>query len=72
MCGSVPTVIILICAYRKLQHPRVARLFGVVSRNPYFAVFELPVNGDLKSFLVSIKNSRSLLLLFLTGSQYLS
>ncbi len=37
-----------------LDHPRVAQLFGVVSKSPYFIVTELAINGDLKTFL---KNS---------------
>ncbi|KAL5466872.1 hypothetical protein EMCRGX_G031029 [Ephydatia muelleri] len=36
-----------------LQHRNVTKLFGVVSRTPYYALYELPVNGDLKTFLVA-------------------
>ena len=38
---------------RRLSHPRVARLYGVVSHPPYWAVLELTINGDLKSFLLN-------------------
>lgn len=34
-----------------LDHPRVAQLFGVVSKSPYYLVTELAINGDLKTFL---------------------
>lgn len=37
----------------ELQHRNVTKLFGVVSRTPYYALYELPVNGDLKTFLVA-------------------
>ena len=40
----------------KLKHNRVAQLFGVVSNMPYYCVLELPVNGDLKTFLLTTKN----------------
>lgn len=36
-----------------LQHRNVTKVFGVVSRTPYYALYELPVNGDLKTFLVT-------------------
>ena len=36
---------------RTMTHPRVAGLFGVVSKAPYYIVTELSINGDLKSFL---------------------
>ena len=38
---------------KRLEHPQVARLFGVVSKAPYYMITELTINGDLKSFLLS-------------------
>lgn len=40
----------------KLSHARVGQLFGIVSISPYYSVLELPVNGDLKTFLITAKN----------------
>lgn len=37
----------------------VAQLFGVVSQSPYYTVIELPVNGDLKTFLLTSKASQT-------------
>lgn len=45
--------------YRMVNNAHVARLLGVVSSTPYYAVYELPVNGDLKMFLVSLKKSNT-------------
>ena len=42
---------------RKLNHSKVGQLFGVVSHRPYYCVLELPVNGDLKTFLITTKTS---------------
>ncbi len=38
---------------KRLEHPQVAKLFGVVSKSPYYMITELTVNGDLKSFLLT-------------------
>jgi len=46
-----------IAALMEFNHPHVARLFGVVSHSPYYAVLELTVNGDLKTFLISSSSS---------------
>ena len=37
---------------KKLEHPQVGKLFGVVSKCPYYMVMELTINGDLKNFLL--------------------
>ena len=37
---------------KRLDHPQVGRLFGVVSRSPYYMITELTINGDLKNFLL--------------------
>lgn len=42
---------------RKLKHPNVGQLFGIVTHRPYYALLELPVNGDLKTFLVTVKKT---------------
>ena len=49
----------LVIFHRMVNNAHVARLLGVVSSSPYYAVYELPVNGDLKMFLVSLKNSNT-------------
>ena len=36
-----------------LDHPQVGRLFGVVSKSPYYMITELTINGDLKNFLLT-------------------
>ena len=38
---------------KRLEHPQVAKLFGVVSKSPYYMITELTINGDLKSFLLN-------------------
>jgi serine/threonine protein kinase len=38
-----------------LRHKNVVQLFGFVSSPPYFTVLELPINGDLKTFLLTVK-----------------
>ena len=40
-------------ALKSLDHPQVARLYGVVSKSPYYMIVELTINGDLKSFLLT-------------------
>ena len=40
---------------RKFRHSRVGRMLGIVSQVfPYQLVLELPLNGDLKSFLTKV------------------
>ena len=41
----------------------MTRLFGVVSQSPYYTLVELPVNGDLKTFLLTSKASHTKLAL---------
>ncbi|XP_019849095.1 PREDICTED: tyrosine-protein kinase SRK2-like [Amphimedon queenslandica] len=43
----------------RLNHSNVTRLFGVVSQSPYYTIIELPVNGDLKTFLLTSKASHT-------------
>ena len=45
---------------KSLDHPRVASLFGVVSKSPYYLVAELGINGDLKTFLSNSRDKEDL------------
>ena len=41
--------------FRGFQHPRVGRMYGVVTQAfPYQLILELPMNGDLKTFLTKV------------------
>lgn len=50
-------IIMILLHCRKLNHPKVGQVFGLVPQRPFYALFELPINGDLKTFLVTVKTT---------------